>query len=328
MLTLTNEEIIKDIQDGIRVQENMYLLYSKNITLLKIWSKRYNAIIGEEDVLQECYIALHKAVQAFDLSMGYKFITYLQSAVKTHFSRVSAKSSNTAINLKDKRLLAQYIELNKKEQQAAGCDISINKAADLLQCSENDIQRILQYINLQKCASIDNPITSGSSDNLKVSEILPDKTNIEKDFEQQDNKEQLKQVWGYIGDICTDREQDIIKQHYKSNVTLTQLASNYGISSQRAGQIEEQALKKIRNDEQFRQWAKSFDYCIDMTYHYGFNTWRNNGASAVEMATEVRERYKNWMAAKEQREIEKQKSIMFADMVAKGLIPADCQYCI
>lgn len=63
-----------------------------------------------------------------------------------------------------------------------------------------------------------------------------------------------------------------------------------------------------------------------MTYHYGFNAWRNNGASAVEMATEVRERYKKWMAAKEQREIEKQKSIVIADMIAKGLIPADCQY--
>lgn len=244
MLTLTNEEIIKDIQDGISVQENMYLLYSQNITLLKIWSKRYNAIIGEEDVLQECYIALHKAVQAFDLSMGYKFVTYLQSAVKTHFSRVSAKNSNTAINLKDKRLLAQYIELNKKEQQTAGCNISINKAADLLYCSEKDIQRILQYINLQNCASIDKPISNNADDKLNVAEVIPSKTNIEKDYEQQDSKEQLKQVWGYIGDICTDREQDIIKQHYKDNVTLTQLAINYGISLQRAGQIEEQALKK------------------------------------------------------------------------------------
>jgi len=287
---LTNEKIIKDIQDGIRVQENMYLLYSQNITLLKLWSKRYNAIIGEEDVLQECYIALHKAVQAFDLSMGYKFITYLQSAVKTHFSRASDKYRNTNISPNDKKLLGQYIELNKKEQQTAGCDISINKAANLLHCSEKDIQRILQYVNLQNCASIDKPITSGASDNLKVAEILPDKINIEKDYEQQDSKEQLKQVWGYIDNICTDREQDIIKQHYKDNVTLTQLAINYSFSSQRAGQIEEQAFKKIRNDEQFRQWAKSFDYCIDMTYHYGFNTWKNNGASTVEMAAEIRER--------------------------------------
>lgn len=328
MLTLTNEEIIKDIQDGIRVQENMYLLYSQNITLLKLWSKKYNAIIGEEDVLQECYIALHKAVQAFDLSMGYKFITYLQSVVKTHFSRVSAKSGNASINLKDKKLLAQYIELNKKEQQKTGCDISINKAANLLLCSEKDILRILQYINLQHCASIDKPISNNADDKLNVAEVIPSKVNIEKDFEQQDSKEQLKQVWGYIGNICTDREQDIIRQHYKNNVTLTQLAINYGISASRAGQIEEQALKKIRNDEQFRQWAKSFDYCIDMTYHYGFNTWRNNGASAVEMATEVRERYKKWMDLQVQREIEKQKSIMLADMISKGLLPADCQYCV
>lgn len=326
VLTMTNEEIIREIKKGNQVQENMYLLYAQNLTLLKLWSKKYIKVLGDEDVLQECYIAVHKAVQGFDESKEYKFISYLQKAVQTHLSRASNGSNKSKLGINDKRLLAQYIELNKQHQQRTGNDISLSQAADQLHCSQKDIERISQYLSIQYCSSIDKPVGDGSSDDLNVIEVLPDKTDIEKDYEQQDNKEQLKRVWSYIDEICTDRQYDIINQHYRSNKTLEQIAIAYNITPQRIREIEQQGFKRLRNDEQFIQWANSFDYCIDMSYHYGFNTWRNNGASAVEMATEVRERYKQWMAEKEYREKEIQRKIMIDDMISKGLLLANHKY--
>lgn len=326
VLTMTNEEIIREIKKGNRVQENMYLLYAQNLTLLKLWSKKYIKVLGDEDVLQECYIAVHKAVQGFDESKEYKFTSYLQKAVQTHLSRTSNISTNSKLGINDKRLLAQYIELNKQHQQRTGNNIPLSQAADQLHCSQKVIERISQYLSIRYCTSIDNPICDGSGDDLNVIEVLPDKTDIEKDYEQQDNKEQLKQVWSYIDEICTDRQYDIINQHYKSNKTLEQIAIDYNITPQRIREIEQQGFKRLRNDEQFIQWANSFDYCIDMSYHYGFNTWRNNGSSAVEMATEVRERYKQWMAEKEYREKEIQRKIMIDDMISKGLLLANHKY--
>lgn len=325
---MTNEELIQLIKSGKDIKDNTYLLYLQNMPLLKQWSKRYNELLGADDVLQECCIALYNAVKTFELEKGYKFTTYLQSAVKTHFSRISSKYSNTDISPNDKRLLMQYNALNEKEQQTAGHNISISKAANLLHCSEKDIQRISQYLSIQHCTSIDKPVSNGSDDDLNVIEVLPDKTNIEKDYEQQDGKEKLKQVWGYIGTICTDREQSLIYQHYKNNVSFRQLASCYSISLSRAEQIEKQAFKKIKNDKHFREWAKSFDYCTDISYHYGFNTWRNNRASAVELSTEIRERYTQWIATRAQREIEIKKRLAINELISKGLLSADCKYSI
>lgn len=290
VLTMTNEEIIREIKNGNQVQENMYLLYTQNLTLLKLWSKKYIKVLGDEDVLQECYIALHKAVQGFDESKEYKFTSYLQKAVETHLSMASNKSNKARLGINDKRLLAQYIELNKQHQQRTGNNIPLSQAADQLHCSQKDIERISQYLSIQYCTSIDNPICDGSGDDLNVIEVLPDKADIEKDYEQWDNKEQLKQVWCYIGEICTDRQYDIINQHYKSNKTLEQIALTYNISPQRVRQIEQQGFRMLKNDEIFKQWAKEYDYVCDIAYHYGFNSWKYSNTSSVEKAAELEER--------------------------------------
>lgn len=290
VLTMTNEEIIREIKNCNRVQENMYLLYTQNLTLLKLWSKKYIKVLGDEDVLQECYIAVHKAVQGFDVSKEYKFTSYLQKAVQTHLSRASNRSNKSKLGINDKRLLAQYIELNQQHQQRTGNDISLSQAADLLHCSQKNIERISQYLSIQHCSSIDKPMGDGSDDDLNVIEVLPDKIDIEKDYEQQDSKEQLKQVWGYIGNICTGRQYDIINQHYKSNKTLEQIAITYNISPQRVRQIEQQGFRMLKNDEFFKQWAKEHDYVCDIAYHYGFNSWKYSNTSSVEKAAELEER--------------------------------------
>lgn len=164
---------------------------------MKLWSKKYAKVLGDEDVLQECYIALHKAVQGFDESKEYKFISYLQKAVQTHLSRASNRSTNSKLGISDKRLLAQYIELNQQYQQKTGNNISLNQVIDLLHCSRKDIERISQYLSIQYCSSIDKPMGNGSDDDLNVIEVLPDKTDIEKDYEQQDEKRILKASVGF-----------------------------------------------------------------------------------------------------------------------------------
>lgn len=308
VLAMTNEEIIREIRNGNRVQENMYLLYTQNLTLLKLWSKKYIKVLGSEDVLQECYIALHKAVQGFDESKEYKFTSYLQKAVQRHLSRASNSSTNVKLGIDDKKLLAQYIKLNEQHQQRTGNDISLDQARDLLHCSEKDIKRILQYFSIQYCSSIDKPVDGGSDDDLNIIEVLPDKTDIIKDYEQRDNKEQLKQVWEYVGNICTDRQYDIINQHYKDNKTLDQIASIYNISLQRVRQIEQQGFGMLRNDDIFKQWAKEYDYVCDIAYHYGFKSWKYSNTSAVEKAAELKERKQR----REQQRIEriKQQAIL------------------
>lgn len=318
VLTMTNEKIIKEIKDGNQIQENMYLLYVQNLPLLKRWSKAYSKLFEPEDLLQECYIALHKAVQGFDVDCEYKFTTYLEKAVIWHFNNATRTKSVVKLSIKDRHLLARYNELNRQEQNTTGSNISLSKACNLLQCSEKDIQRILQYISLSNCSSLDKPI-----DDMSIMDVIPDDTDIEKDYEEQENITNPK-IWQCIDYVCTDREQDIIKQRYKQNHTLKQIAADYNISLTRVQQIEKSAFERLRCNADFLKLARQNNY-IDISYHYGYGSFKYNGASSVEYVADVRERYRQWIATNEQKEIEKQKSIIISDMISKGLLPADFQ---
>ncbi|MCI9642261.1 MAG: hypothetical protein HFJ98_05660 [Eubacterium sp.] len=114
---MTNEELIQEIKSNKNVQSNMYLLYSQNMPLIKQWSKKYISKFGEEDILQECYIALYQAVQSFELK-GYKFTSYLQKCIITHLSRQLSNFTGLKFGDDDKRLLMEYISLNNQQQQA------------------------------------------------------------------------------------------------------------------------------------------------------------------------------------------------------------------
>lgn len=283
VLTMTNEEIIKEIKDGNQMQENMYLLYSQNLPLLKRWSKAYSKVLESEDLMQECYIALHNAVLGFDVDCEYKFTTYLEKAVKWHFSNVTRTMSGVKVSIEDRQLLARYNKLNIQEQNATGSNISLQRVCNLLQCSEKDIQRVLQYVSITNCSSLDKPI-----DDMSIMDIIPDDTDTEKDYEEQENITSLE-IWQCVDDVCTDREQDIIKQRYKQNHTLKQIAADYNISLTRVQQIEKSGFNRLRCNADFLELARQNDY-IDISYRYGYGSFKYNSASSVEYVADMRER--------------------------------------
>lgn len=183
---MTNEEIIKEIAAGHNIQDNMYQLYSQNLTLLKKWSSKYILALGEDDVLQECYIALYNAVQGFDVDKGYKFTTFLQKAVKWHFSHILSCNNGVRIGINDRKLLVRYNALREKHYKEQGTQITIGQAADLLQCSAKDIERILQYKRLQQCSSLEAPVSL--SDDMSILDILPSDIDISGDYEGSDTQ--------------------------------------------------------------------------------------------------------------------------------------------
>lgn len=54
---MTNEEIVKAIQNGFDVTENMQWLYQKNLPLIKIMIRPFTLYENEEDLLQEKHIS-------------------------------------------------------------------------------------------------------------------------------------------------------------------------------------------------------------------------------------------------------------------------------
>ena len=83
---MTNEQIVKEIKNGISVNSNMEKLYKQNLPIFKMVCKPFSAYEPLEDLLQEAFISLYKAVEKYDCESDVSFITYAKYWVKCYCS--------------------------------------------------------------------------------------------------------------------------------------------------------------------------------------------------------------------------------------------------
>lgn len=280
----SNENLIKDIKAGTNVQDNMYQLYTQNLTLIKHWSNKYISAFGADDVLQECYIALHNAVQTFEIEKEYKFTTYLQIAIKTYLSKAFANGNGIKLGADDKRLLMEYNALNEQTQQATGSPISAYNACCKLNCTQEQINRIRHYMDIIQPARLDKPIGNADGD-ITLADAISDETNIELEYEEQADTSDIE-LWELVNSLLNERSAAIITERYKTGKSQTEIAEILKLSHSRIGAIEHEALRRLRANERFKQFAKE-NYAYDLAYkNNGFTSWKYNGASSIELAVE------------------------------------------
>ncbi|MDE6470131.1 MAG: hypothetical protein K2L19_03830 [Eubacterium sp.] len=102
-------------------------------------------------------------------------------------------------------------------------------------------------------------------------------------------KEYLKQVWGFVSNICNDRETEVLKKIFIDTLTESEISRDYGVSLSRIGQIKNRAFRRLRSDKDFVQWSRQFDDICAIAYHYSFSSWKYSNTSSVEKAAELEE---------------------------------------
>lgn len=73
---VSNEELVIRIKEGIDTADSMLQLWQQNRLFINRIARHYQGIAELEDLEQEGYLALYDAVAGFDVSKGYKFLTY------------------------------------------------------------------------------------------------------------------------------------------------------------------------------------------------------------------------------------------------------------
>lgn len=278
---MTNEELIQEIKSNQNVQSNMYQLYYQNLPLIKQWSNKYIKHYSSEDILQECYIALHQAVQTFEFK-GYKFTSYLEKCIITHLSRQLSNFTGLKFGADDKKLLMEYISLNNQQQQAKGESISDYTACCKLNCSEKQLNRIKQYMNLNSSKSLEEPTGEG----ISISGIVPDKTNIEQEYEEKETSAGSSKLWDIIDNTLDAEPAKVITDRYRYNKSLEETGKGINKTIESVRQIQKKALKKLCISPDVKQYANDY---YGIALRYGFNSWKYNRCSSVEYAVELME---------------------------------------
>ena len=88
---LSNEELCEKLQAGEEKAAALEALWEKNQGVIRKTCTPYMRVYGEEDVMQESFLAMYKAAVTFDSSQEVSFLTWLTNTVKWHFSRRNSR---------------------------------------------------------------------------------------------------------------------------------------------------------------------------------------------------------------------------------------------
>ena len=254
---MSNEEIVKLIQHGISPKENMAQLYQQNIGIIRKIAGKYAHTVEFEDLVQEAYFGIHKAVEMFDPNQGVKFLTYAIPWIRQAMKRyVECAGGFIKVSAHMQGLVYRYNQIQCHFLGKYGREATREEIADILYLRVKDIVRLEKFMfRTSEPLSLDGPFLSASEDNdLTVSDTIAGTLNIEDQVIEQIISEELQGIWTEIARVLKNSTMlDIILYRFRDDLTLVEAAARLEIDRETARQLEQKSLRRLRSDSRTKR---------------------------------------------------------------------------
>lgn len=277
---MTNEELVAEIQQGINVKDNMQQLYVQNKPLIAKFVKPYAEYAEYDDLMQEAYFGLQKAVERYEAKEGATFISYAVYWIKSTVSQYASDSGNTKRISKHmvqkiyryKRFLGQYARVNHR----LPTDDVICKELEINQRCLNSIRKTIHEMN---CISIEETVPG--ADDFSVGDTIADDTNIEEDIVESTARQNAAiMLWNMVEQL-PERQKSVLIDRYKNNMTLEQIREQWGVSKNYIWQLEQKGIDRLKKNVELKAIAAVYDY-FPSAYKGGVGRFKNTGTSSTE----------------------------------------------
>lgn len=253
---LTHEEEIelaKKAQNGDKVAKNK--LVSSNLRFVVNVAKKYqNHGLDLIDLISEGNIGLLTAVEKFDVSKGYHFISYAvwwirQSILKAicEKSRAIRLPLNRANELVQIEHAKKVIGNKKSEQQ------EFEEIASMLNMSSSHVR---DMVNISReMVSLDAEINSGDNTRTSFGEFQED-TRYSRPEDNVIEQAMNKDIDGVLKTLRPNEEK-VIRMRYGLNglkpMSLKEVGENCNLTKERIRQIEKHALVRLQHPTRARR---------------------------------------------------------------------------
>lgn len=220
-------------------------MVSANMRLVVAIARRYySGTVPLQDLVQEGAIGLMTAAKKFDYARGYRFSTYASKWIRNGVMRCVINNQSTVripvhmveqiyrVTRIQSRLRQNLDREPTLEEISAECDLSADKVAQLLQLQP-------------ELVSLDAP--AGETDSIGT---LVEDVRSPQPLQSLVSRELLERIEELMAQL-TERQQRILRLYFGMDDdqchSLEEIGNLMGISKERARQIKEQALRKLRS---------------------------------------------------------------------------------
>ena len=250
----------KEIQEGqgLKAELAKKKLIQANLRLVVSIAKKF---IGQGvlfmDLVQEGALGLIKAAEKFDYSKNFKFSTYATWWIRQTIMRAIANNSKSIripVHMIDK--IRKYNKTKTKLLLKTGIEPTENEIAKEMNISLEKLLQIKRSI-LKEPISLETPVT----EDLNIIDYLEDTKN--KTPENQVEQKLIRKNIDDLMSLLNEKEKEIITYRFGINnvtpKTLEQLGENLGYSKERIRQLENVAIKKIRENKRFSHLKETLE---------------------------------------------------------------------
>ncbi len=244
------------IKTGDKVAQEK--LIKANLRFVVSVAKQFqNQGLSLGDLINEGNIGLIKAAQKFDVTRGFKFISYAVWWVRQGIMQAIADQQRVVrLPLNRFSLLTKISKASKVLEQEYERKPSTEELAHYLEITIDEVSFTQQTSGRQ--LSIDAPLTSSNDSNNSLLDVIPDNKNTLPDKELM--QESLRSEVEYILAKLTEREAEVIKLSYgigrEKSATLEEIGEQFNLTRERIRQIKEKGLSKLRISKRSNQLRK------------------------------------------------------------------------
>jgi RNA polymerase primary sigma factor len=235
-------------------EEAMGELVRANLRFVVRVAKQYRGMgLPFSDLINEGNLGMIVAAQRFDITLGYRFISYAVWWVRHAILKALADHSRT-VRLPNNRViaLARLLKTSQSLEQQLG---RLPDSEELASALEIPTEEIDLLSNLDKQVfSLDTPPTTDGTQ-YPLSESLPDtsRPSIEDHFCTVELKEQIRNALGQL----SESEAIVVGLYFGiedgKTMTLEQIGTQIGRTRERVRQIKVKALQQLRRSSHGQQ---------------------------------------------------------------------------
>ena len=247
---LTAEEEIalaRKIKEGDK--DALQKLTRPNLRFVVSVAKQYqHQGLSLPDLINEGNIGLIKAAEKFDDTRGFKFISYAVWWIRQSIMQALADQSRLVrLPLNQVGSVNKINKISNKFEQEFERKPSIAEIAEEINLSQERVSDAIKGNN--RHVSMDAPLTDGNDNGL--ADLL--QGNDGQDIDTHLLLESLREELKLALNILDERERFVIEAFYGINqpeMTLQEIGAKKGLTRERARQIREKAIRKLRKNTQ------------------------------------------------------------------------------
>ena len=256
---MSNEQLALRIKAGEDVADNMLKLWQQNQGMIEELAGKYCYMAEKEDLKQEAYFAICKAVDSYDPDKGSSFLTWAVFWNRQQMQRYCQNNSTVRVPVHLGEKVQRYKKLQNSFYLHAGRLPDTRECCRYLNCSESELEKIKRGEVISCIGSIDAPAVGSEDGSITVGDNIADPANHYEDMLDDIENQKLKEtLWGIVDDL-PEQQADVIRVRYQENLTMKETAARTGTTIEVARKCERKELREMRKPSKANRLKAFYD---------------------------------------------------------------------